>query len=88
LSHALTRDPKQTSDFLQRHGLRSVESKVQTKDLGFPLLQGRQNFFDRFGEGMFESLRIRAGVLRVRQIIEKLVVFTWSQRRIEGEMVL
>src|SRR4051794_16459227 len=88
LPHPLPGDAQQAPDFLERHRLGPVQAKVEAEDLGLALLQRGEDLLDRFGQSVLEGLGVGAGVLGVGQVVEELVVFAGSERRVEGKMIL
>jgi len=88
LSNALSRDPHHSANLLERHRVLAVESEVQAEDTRFAFLQGRQHFPDGIGEGSFERLLVRPGILGVGQLVEQFVVFAGREWRIQRKMGL
>src|SRR2546430_15357309 len=88
LPYPLAGDAEQRADLLERHGVLPLEAEIQPENLGLALLERGQNFFDGPCEGVLEDLIVGSGIRRVGKVVEQLVVFTRSERRVEREMRL
>src|ERR1041384_8790282 len=87
-SHPLAGDAKLGADRLERHWLGSVESEVEPKNLGLPLLQSLEHLLDTLIESVLEGLGVGTGVLVIGQVVEQAIVFARRHRSVEGKVVL
>ena len=88
LANSFSGDTHESPDLLQGHRLLIIQTEVQAKNLGLPLLQRRKRFLHALFEGVVVRLVLRARRVLVGQVVEQSVVFAGRDRSVQREMRL